>query len=56
MQARFFPRLGVGQPAPGGGADGADAMAREWVLYNKEIMYCQIETITKPNYLMVRRL
>jgi class 3 adenylate cyclase len=36
--------------------DGADAMGREWVLYNKEITHCQIETITDPNYLVTSRL
>jgi hypothetical protein len=37
------------------GADGADAMAREWVLHNKEIG-SQIELITDPNYFNASRL
>ena len=39
-----------------GGADGADPMAREWVLYNKKISSGPIETIANPNYLVARRL
>jgi hypothetical protein len=39
-----------------GGADGADAMVREWVLHNKEVSSVPIETITTPNYLVVHRL
>jgi hypothetical protein len=36
--------------------DGADAMAREWVLHNEKISSVLIETITNPNYLVVLRL
>ena len=32
-----------------GGADGADAIAREWALHNKDIGI-DIELITDPNY------
>jgi hypothetical protein len=39
-----------------GGTDGADAMGREWVLYNKEISSVPIEIIANPNYLVVHRL
>ena len=39
-----------------GGADGADAMAREWVLHNEKISSVPIETIANPNYLVVHRL
>jgi len=39
-----------------GGARGADAMAREWVLHNEKISSVPIETIANPNYLVVHRL
>jgi hypothetical protein len=38
------------------GADGADAMARKWVLHNEKISSVPIETIANPNYLVVHRL
>ena len=39
-----------------GGADGADAMAREWAVLNKEIGSGQVELITDPSYFIACRL
>ena len=47
---------GLGMAVVQGGADGADAMAREWVLHNEKISSVPIETIANPNYLVVHRL
>ncbi len=47
---------GLGAVVVQGGADGADAMARVWVLHNKEISSVPVETITDPNYLITCRL
>ena len=38
-----------------GGADEADAMARDWVLHNKEIS-SQVELVTGPHYFVACRL